>query len=45
VLRRGLENGYEKLSGDTAEHEDENSFTGKLQASFQAFHERASEEC
>ena len=43
VLRRGLETVIEKLSGDTAEHEDENSFMEQLQASLQAFHERASE--
>src|SRR5690554_407232 len=43
VLRRGLETVIEKLSGDTAEHEDENNFMEQLQASLQAFHERASE--
>lgn len=43
ILRHGLETIIEKLSGDTAEHEEENNFMEQLQASLQAFHERASE--
>lgn len=43
VLHHGLETIVEKLSGDTAERDDEHNFMEQLQASLQAFHERASE--
>ena len=43
MLRAGLETILEKLSGDTAEHEDEENFVEHLNQSLEAFHERASE--
>ena len=43
MLRAGLETILEKLSGDTAEREDEESFVEHLNQSLEAFHERASE--
>ena len=43
MLRAGLETILEKLSGDTAEHEDEENFVEHLNPSLEAFHERASE--
>jgi len=43
MLRAGLETIIEKLSGDTAEHEDEDNFVEHLNQSLEAFHERASE--
>ena len=42
MLRSGLETILEKLSGDTAEHEEDN-FVEHLNQSLEAFHERASE--
>ena len=43
MLRSGLETILEKLSGDTAEHEEEDNFVEHLNQSLEAFHERASE--
>ncbi len=43
MLRAGLETILEKLSGDTAEHEEEDNFVEHLNQSLEAFHERASE--
>ena len=43
MLRSGLETILEKLSGDTAEHEEEDNFIEHLNQSLEAFHERASE--
>ena len=43
MLRAGLETILEKLSGDTAEHDDEENFVEHLNQSLEAFHERASE--
>ncbi|MCQ2097440.1 MAG: fimbrial protein [Fibrobacter sp.] len=43
MLRAGLETILEKLSGDTAEHEEEENFVEHLNQSLEAFHERASE--
>ena len=43
MLRSALETILEKLSGDTAEHEDEENFVEHLNQSLEAFHERASE--
>ena len=43
MLRAGLETILEKLSGDTAERDDEESFVEHLNQSLEAFHERASE--
>ena len=43
MLRAGLETILEKLSGDTAEREEEESFVEHLNQSLEAFHERASE--
>ena len=43
MLRSALETILEKLSGDTAEHEDEENFIEHLNQSLEAFHERASE--
>jgi hypothetical protein len=43
MLRSGLETILEKLSGDTAEHEEEDNFLEHLNQSLEAFHERASE--
>lgn len=43
MLRSALETILEKLSGDTAEHEDEDNFVEHLNQSLEAFHERASE--
>ncbi len=43
MLRAGLESILEKLSGDTAEHEEEENFVEHLNQSLEAFHERASE--
>lgn len=43
MLRAGLETILEKLSGDTAERDEEESFVEHLNQSLEAFHERASE--
>ena len=43
MLRSALETILEKLSGDTAEHEEEDNFVEHLNQSLEAFHERASE--
>lgn len=43
MLRAALETILEKLSGDTAEHEEEENFVEHLNQSLEAFHERASE--
>lgn len=43
MLRAGLETILEKLSGDTAEHDEEENFVEHLNQSLEAFHERASE--
>ncbi len=43
MLRAGLETILEKLSGDTAEHDEEENFIEHLNQSLEAFHERASE--
>lgn len=43
MLRSALESILEKLSGDTAEHEEEDNFVEHLNQSLEAFHERASE--
>ena len=43
MLRAGLETILEKLSGDTAERDDEENFVEHLNQSLEAFHERASE--
>ena len=43
MLRSALETILEKLSGDTAEHEEEENFVEHLNQSLEAFHERASE--
>ena len=43
MLRSALETILEKISGDTAEHEDEDNFVEHLNQSLEAFHERASE--
>lgn len=43
MLRTGLEAIIEKLSGDTAEREDEDNFVEHLNQTLEAFHERASE--
>lgn len=43
MLCAGLETILEKLSGDTAEHEEEENFVEHLNQSLEAFHERASE--
>ena len=43
MLRAGLVTILEKLSGDTAEHDDEENFVEHLNQSLEAFHERASE--
>ena len=44
MLRSGLETILEKLSGDTAEHEEEDNFVEHLNQSLEAFHERARHE-
>lgn len=43
MLRAGLETILEKLSGDTAERDEEENFIEHLNQSLEAFHERASE--
>lgn len=43
MLRAGLETILEKLSGDTSERDEEESFVEHLNQSLEAFHERASE--
>lgn len=43
MLRSGLETILEKLSGDTAERDEEETFIEHLNQSLEAFHERASE--
>ncbi|MCQ2063632.1 MAG: fimbrial protein [Fibrobacter sp.] len=43
MLRSALETILEKLSGDTAEHDEEDNFVERLNQSLEAFHERASE--
>ena len=43
MLRSGLETILEKLSGDTAEHDEEENFVEHLNQTLEAFHERASE--
>lgn len=43
MLRTGLETIIEKLSGDTAERDDEDNFIEYLNQTLEAFHERASE--
>jgi hypothetical protein len=43
MIRAGQETILEKLSGDTAEHEEEDNFVEHLNQSLEAFHERASE--
>lgn len=43
MLRSALETILEKLSGDTAEHDEEENFVERLNQSLEAFHERASE--
>jgi len=43
MLRSGLATILEKLSGDTAEHDEEENFVEHLNQTLEAFHERASE--
>lgn len=43
MLRTGLETIIEKLSGDTAERDEEDNFIEHLNQTLEAFHERASE--